>query len=256
VATYQFDVEHAARWGVNEAIFLHNLLFWLRKNKAEGRHHHDGRTWTFSTTAALAQLYPFWKPHQVRYVIDSLKRQEVILTGHYGADRFDRTLWFAVADEGLLELHDLPPTGNSVTNNPEARFAKFRKSRREKSHIEAPKSATPNKESDVQPDTDTQPKRQTLNVGAASKSSKPMPERVDSVTWTRTRYGLAVVDHTTDAVVRDFPVTGDCSDHGKTAAGPRRCARQSGPSNAARSSLRSGGLLLRRRRAPVGAQRA
>jgi hypothetical protein len=78
VAVYQFDTEHAAKWGVNESIFLHNLIHWLRKNKAEGRNYQTGddgvgRYWTYSTTKALAALYPFWKAHQVRYVIDSLK---------------------------------------------------------------------------------------------------------------------------------------------------------------------------------------
>lgn len=156
MAVYQFDTEHAAKWGVNESIFLHNLIHWLRKNKAEGRNFQVGedgigRYWTYSTTRALAALYPFWKAHQVRYVIDSLKKQEVIVTGHFAQDAFDRTLWFALIDESLLQLSDLPllpEEGEAMDDNRKAvRFAKFRKSKGETSHPDLTKSANPSADS-------------------------------------------------------------------------------------------------------------
>ena len=156
MAVYQFDTDHAARWGVNESIFLHNLIHWLRKNKAEGRNFQVGedgigRYWTYSTTRALAALYPFWKAHQVRYVIDSLKKQEVIVTGHFAQDAFDRTLWFALIDESLLQLSDLPllpEEGEAMDDNRKAvRFAKFRKSKGETSHPDLTKSANPSADS-------------------------------------------------------------------------------------------------------------
>ena len=58
--TYSFDCRLAEKYGVDEAIFLHNLYFWIvRKNEANGRHHHEGRTWTYNSMAAFARLFPF-----------------------------------------------------------------------------------------------------------------------------------------------------------------------------------------------------
>ena len=45
---YHFSVEIAQQYGVNEAIMLHNLAFWIRKNSVDGRNIYDGAVWTFS----------------------------------------------------------------------------------------------------------------------------------------------------------------------------------------------------------------
>ena len=52
---YHFNVELAQRHGVNGAIFLHAMAFWIAKNQANGRHFHKGRTWTYNSLEALTQ---------------------------------------------------------------------------------------------------------------------------------------------------------------------------------------------------------
>ncbi|RYZ81875.1 MAG: hypothetical protein EOP06_22705, partial [Proteobacteria bacterium] len=135
MASYSFDVDHAEKWGLNEAVFLHNLIHWLRLNKAERRNVQAGsdgitRVWSYNTMEAIAQLYPFWKTHQVRYVIDSLKNQEVIVTDKLSREKFDRTTWFALVDESLLQLPDASPElDRPAGDGPDPRFEKFRKSK-------------------------------------------------------------------------------------------------------------------------------
>ena len=55
---FHFNAELAQRYGVDGAIFLHAMAFWVAKNQANGRHFHDGRTWTYNTLEALAKLFP------------------------------------------------------------------------------------------------------------------------------------------------------------------------------------------------------
>ena len=43
--THVFDVEVAEKYGVNSAILLNALVFWVKKNKANKKHFHDGLTW-------------------------------------------------------------------------------------------------------------------------------------------------------------------------------------------------------------------
>ena len=101
---YHFDVEHAKRWGVEEAIFLQNLIYWLRHNKANRKGHKDGHTWSYNTLEAFGELFPFWSVKQIRRIVASLVQQKVIIKGCYNDRAYDRTCWYALADESLLEL--------------------------------------------------------------------------------------------------------------------------------------------------------
>ena len=66
---YSFNGEIAAMYGVDEAVFIHNLYWWIRKNEANGKHYYDGRNWTYNSMTAFAELFPFWSAKQVRRVI-------------------------------------------------------------------------------------------------------------------------------------------------------------------------------------------
>ena len=101
---YQFDVDHAKRYGLEEAVMLHNFIFWIRHNRANRKNQHDGRTWTYNTLEAFAELFPFWTVKQIRRILDSLIAQGVILKGNHNARAYDRTCWYALADESLLEI--------------------------------------------------------------------------------------------------------------------------------------------------------
>jgi hypothetical protein len=130
---YHFDSEHACAYGVNEAILIHNFLFWIRKNKANGKHFHDGRTWTYNSVTAWMKLFPFWSRKQLRNVIESLLSQGVIVSGEYNENPFDRTKWYAFSDENAWGLGqfdapqtgnmDLPETTNVDLSEPTSRFA-------------------------------------------------------------------------------------------------------------------------------------
>ena len=40
---FHFNAELAKQYGVDGAIFLHCMAFWVAKNRANGRHYHEGR---------------------------------------------------------------------------------------------------------------------------------------------------------------------------------------------------------------------
>ena len=101
---YSFDSEIAQRFGVNEAIFLHNLYYWTRKNQADAGHWHDGRCWTYNSAAAFARWFPFWSRRQVDRIIDSLRTQGAVHIGRYNASGYDRTRWFAL-DQTVLSIY-------------------------------------------------------------------------------------------------------------------------------------------------------
>jgi hypothetical protein len=96
--TYQFETDIAVLYGVDEAIMINNLSFWIAKNEANGRHFYEGRFWTYNSIEAFSKLFPFWSKGQIRRILNSLIDKEVIVTGNYNASARDRTIWYAFSD--------------------------------------------------------------------------------------------------------------------------------------------------------------
>ena len=69
---YSFDSRIAELYGVDEAVFIHNLYFWISKNIANGHQYRDGKFWTYNTMDAYAKMYKFWTKKQVRRIIENL----------------------------------------------------------------------------------------------------------------------------------------------------------------------------------------
>lgn len=103
----------AARYGLEEAIFLDSIMYWWRENRANGRNYKDGRWWTYNSVRAFADLLPWWSPKQIRRIIDSCRDKGAILAGDYNSDRRDRTLWYTPSDE-LLDLYGIQDTADNA----------------------------------------------------------------------------------------------------------------------------------------------
>lgn len=91
----------AQRYGVDEAIFLHGVVYWTSKNKAEGRHFHQGRWWTYASRKGLAEMYPFWSESQIKRMVARLREAGALLVGDFNEDRRLRTSWYSPGDEIL-----------------------------------------------------------------------------------------------------------------------------------------------------------
>ena len=115
---YMFNIALAKKYGLDEAVFLENLIFWVIRNRANGKNFFDGRTWTYNSVRAFKELFSFWSTQQLRRVLDSLLKQGVIVKGNYNQNPYDRTLWYALADEDTFIKEygqiDLPKPTNGV----------------------------------------------------------------------------------------------------------------------------------------------
>ena len=98
-SSHSFDIGHAVRFGIHEAIIMSNLAFWIQKNKANKKSYKDGRYWTYNSAKAFAELFPYMSVHQVRRALDKLEREGVIIKANYNQSAYDRTTWFAFTDE-------------------------------------------------------------------------------------------------------------------------------------------------------------
>lgn len=99
---HSFETEDARRYGIVAAVLLHNLRYWVEKNRANGRHRHEGRTWTYNSVRAFAQLFPYLTEKQIRTALDKLKEDGAILVGNFAKSGYNRTAWYAIVNEEEL----------------------------------------------------------------------------------------------------------------------------------------------------------
>lgn len=93
---YILNVEVAVKYGVDEAIMLENIVFWIRKNQANNKHFYDGEYWTYNSVKAFSELFPFWSERQIDRILKSLEKQNAIIVGNYNKRGYDRTKWYAI----------------------------------------------------------------------------------------------------------------------------------------------------------------
>lgn len=112
---HYFDIRIAKLYGINCAVILQNIWHWIRKNEANGTNFYDGTYWTYNSTKAFAELFPYLSQKQIETALKKLRDEEIIITGNYNAVKYDRTLWYAITEKGKCILlsgeMDFPKSG-------------------------------------------------------------------------------------------------------------------------------------------------
>lgn len=87
--------------GLNEAIFLQQVHYWLKRSK----HLHDGRQWIYNTVEEWLKQFPFWSDKTIRRIVNTLRKSGLLITtDEYNKRSFDNTLWYAIDYDKLNEL--------------------------------------------------------------------------------------------------------------------------------------------------------
>ena len=100
-----FDVDIAKNYGVNAAILLENIGYWIKQNEANETNFYDGTYWTFNSRRAYKELFPYMSERQINTAFQKLIDDGLIMTGNYNKLAYDRTLWYALTQKGKCILH-------------------------------------------------------------------------------------------------------------------------------------------------------
>lgn len=85
--------ELAAAIGLNEAIILQQMRYWLDKST----HRYDGRAWIYNTYDQWAEQFPFWTARGIRSIITRLEADGLVLsTTKYNHLAVDKTKWYTI----------------------------------------------------------------------------------------------------------------------------------------------------------------
>lgn len=116
MSEHSFDIDIAKEYGIEEAILLKNINYWIEKNEANGKNFYDGYYWTYNSIKAFKELFPYMSEKKIRNTLNKLIENGLIITGCYNSDVRDRTLWYAITEKGksILPKSNLhfPKTAN------------------------------------------------------------------------------------------------------------------------------------------------
>lgn len=63
---HNFDSDIAKEYGILEAILLNHIYYWIEKNRANEQNFFDGKYWTYNSTKAFAELFPYAQEKQIK----------------------------------------------------------------------------------------------------------------------------------------------------------------------------------------------
>ncbi|AIK57040.1 hypothetical protein DJ44_1945 [Bacillus anthracis] len=106
----------ASRIGLNEAIFLQQIHYWLNRSK----HFYDERNWVYNSVVEWVKQFPFWSENTIRRIVKNLEDEQLLVIGNYNRAKFDKTKWYSINYEKLRLLestNDVPNLGRRSTQN-------------------------------------------------------------------------------------------------------------------------------------------
>lgn len=86
--------------GLNEAIILQQIHYWLNSSK----HNYDGKKWIYNSYPKWIEQFPFWSESTIKRTITSLEKQNLVHVGNYNKAGFDRTKWYSINYTTLNKL--------------------------------------------------------------------------------------------------------------------------------------------------------
>lgn len=104
---HQFNVELATKIGVEKAVIIHNMYFWINHNAKNKKNVYDGSVWTYNSSSAFGKLFPYLKDRTISRYLLELEKDGYLKTGNYNDNTFDKTKWYSFTDNFLEELKNI-----------------------------------------------------------------------------------------------------------------------------------------------------
>lgn len=93
--------------GVNEAMVMQHIHYWLVKNEEKKVNYKEGRYWTFKSIKQWHDdEFDFWSESTLRRIFISLEEKGLLLVNNFNKNGFDKTKWYSIDYEKLYSLNE------------------------------------------------------------------------------------------------------------------------------------------------------
>jgi len=108
----------AKQIGLNEAIVLQQVHYWLELNRKTNKNYRDGHYWTYNTLNGWQDQFSWWTTKTISRIFTSLKKQGLIITSNYNKMKIDRTNWYRIDYDVLDNLTEDTNNDEQAKKNP------------------------------------------------------------------------------------------------------------------------------------------
>lgn len=150
MANHNFNITLAKRYGVEEAILIEHIYWWIHKNECEEVEDmvHDGAVWCRSTAKGFAKYIPYMKPDKIWRILKKLEGH-VLRVGNFNRQALNQTLWYTFTDDFVKELkgldYDFEKIKNAILKNEKSNISNINIPNNENKIIEDNKKRECNK---------------------------------------------------------------------------------------------------------------
>jgi hypothetical protein len=99
--------------GLNEAIILQQIHYWLRTSP----HERDGKLWVYNSITEWNEQFPWWSPATIKRALNKLRQTGIVETAEYNKDPRDKTLWYTINYEELGKLGSIERVSHAFGQN-------------------------------------------------------------------------------------------------------------------------------------------
>lgn len=89
--------------GLNNAIVLQQVHYWVRINQRADKNFREGYYWTYNTYHDWREQFPFWSISTIKRIFMELEADGLIVTGSYNRLGIDRTKWYRLNYDRLAQ---------------------------------------------------------------------------------------------------------------------------------------------------------
>jgi len=82
----------AVKFGLNEAIIIQQLHYWLEKSDKDI----DGHKWVYNSVEKWHEQFPFWHQNTIRNTLNKLVKSGIVIKANHNKIPFDRTMWYSI----------------------------------------------------------------------------------------------------------------------------------------------------------------
>ena len=92
--------------GLNEALVLQQINYWIEINKRSSNNYFEGKYWTYNSIRAWQENdFDYMSIDTVKRTFSKLENMGYLLVGNFNKDPRDKTKWYTINDEKLEELY-------------------------------------------------------------------------------------------------------------------------------------------------------
>ena len=102
----------AIRVGLESAIVLQQLHYFIKINFKANRNIYDGRPWVYNSYTGWQSIFPFLSTKTIQRIFANLKKSGIVVTGNYNKSAMDRMKWYTINYE-KIHSPDFPKTENA-----------------------------------------------------------------------------------------------------------------------------------------------